>query len=388
MNFKTQIEDYKAKQSDSQFPFQYEEWRDMAKDKLNEANFDYVAAGAGSENTIHENTESFKRWRIQPRMFKDVENRDISVSILNKQLDSPVFMAPVGVQTILHEEGDLASAKAAAELDVPFVCSSVSAHSMEEIAEAMGENATKWFQLYWSKDLNIASSFLQRAEKAGYSAIVLTLDTPMVGWRERDLNHRWLPFLEGIGIANYTSDPVFRKRMTVDPEENLEAAGEQFRQIFGNTTLTWEDIDFVRKNTELPVILKGILHPHDAELALQYGVDGIVVSNHGGRQINGEIAAIDALPRIAKVIQGRMPVLMDSGIRRGDDVFKAIALGADAVLVGRPYLYGLAVGGEEGVKRVIRNLLGDFELTMGLAGVNKISEINPTFLYDSKYDDR
>src|SRR5699024_379922 len=217
------------------------------------------------------------------------------------------------------------------------------------------------------------------------SAIVLTLDTPMVGWRERDLNHRWLPFLEGIGIANYTSDPVFRKRMTVDPEEDLEAAGEQFRQIVSNTTLTWEDIDFVRKNTELPIILKGVLHPHDAELALQYGVDGVVVSNHGGRQINGEIAAIDALPRITKVIQGRMPVLMDSGIRRGDDVFKALALGADAVLVGRPYLYGLAVGGEEGVKRVIRNLLGDFELTMGLAGVDKISEINPTLLYDSKY---
>lgn len=384
MNFKTQLEDYQSKQSDSKYPFQFETWREMAKEKISEANFDYVAAGAGSENTIRENSESFQQWRIQPRVFKDISKLDTSIKILNEQIDSPVFMAPVGVQTILHEEGDLASAKAASELGVPFVCSSVSSYSMEEVAEVMGKDSTKWFQLYWSQDLEIAASFLQRAEKAGYSAIVVTLDTPMVGWRERDLNHRWLPFLEGIGIANYTSDPVFKKRLTIDPDQDIEHAGEQFRQIFGNTSLTWDNIDFVRKNTSLPIILKGILHPQDAELALQHNVDGIIVSNHGGRQINGSIASIDALPRIANVVQKKIPILMDSGIRRGDDIFKAIALGADAVLVGRPYLYGLAVGGKEGVKRVMRNITADFELTMGLSGVKKIDEINSTFLYDKR----
>ncbi|WP_018924873.1 alpha-hydroxy-acid oxidizing protein [Salsuginibacillus kocurii] len=380
MNFKTQLEDYQATQSMSKFPYSFEEWEAMAKKVLSSPNYDYVAAGAGSEDTMRENVDAFKRWRIQPRMFRDVEQRDTTTTILGTQLESPIMMAPVGVQKILHERGDLASAKAAGELGVPFVCSTVSAYSLEEIAAEVGEDTLKWFQLYWSTDEQITSSLLKRAEAAGYSAIVVTLDTPMVGWRERDLNHRWLPFLEGIGIANYISDPVFKSRMSVDPGSDLQAAGEEFRKVFGNTKLSWRDLEFVREQTSLPIILKGILHPHDAELAIHYGVDGVIVSNHGGRQVNGAISAIDALPEIAEVVQGQIPVLMDSGIRRGDDVLKALALGAEAVLVGRPYLYGLAVGGREGVKQILRNLKGDFELTMALSGVKQISEITPALI--------
>ncbi|RSL31421.1 hypothetical protein D7Z54_20465 [Salibacterium salarium] len=212
-------------------------------------------------------------------MFRDVEKRDTSVNILQKTLKSPVLMAPVGVQKILHEEGDLASAQAAGELGIPFVCSTVSAYSLEAVSEAVGENTPKWFQLYWSTDSDITASFLKRAENAGYSAIVITLDTPMVGWRERDLNHRWLPFLEGIGIANYLTDPIFRSKLSTSPEEDMTEAGETFREIFGNTSLSWNDIKFVREQTNLPIILKGILHSHDAELALHYGADGIIVSN-------------------------------------------------------------------------------------------------------------
>lgn len=380
MNFKTQVEDYSEKKVESLFPYAVEEWEALAKEKISIEKYDYISAGAGSEDTIKENLESFKRFRIVPRMFRDVRNTNLSVSILGQQFESPIFIAPVGVQKIAHPEGDLATARAAKSEGVPFIASSVSAYTMEEIAEQLGE-APRWFQLYWSNEKEITKSFLKRAENSGYSAIVITLDTAMVGWRERDLQHQWLPFLEGIGIANYTSDPVFRSMLDQSPEADITGAGLKFRDVFGDISLTWEDLKFIRENTSLPILLKGILDPRDAELALYHGVDGVIVSNHGGRQVNGSIAAIEALPRISEVIQDKIPILMDSGIRRGDDVIKALALGASAVLVGRPFIYGLAAAGEAGVKQILRNLLADFELSMSMSGIRSISEINSSILF-------
>ncbi|MFM1650535.1 alpha-hydroxy-acid oxidizing protein [Brevibacillus sp. B_LB10_24] len=382
MDYKTQVELFKSKKhrDSSSLPFSVEEWEERARELLPEQNYDYIAAGAGSGDTMNANLEAFKRWRIQPRMFCDVSRRDISVSLFGQTFASPILIPPVGAQTIAHPQGDLASAKAAASLGVPYICSTASAYSLEEIAGVMGD-AARWFQLYWSKDPELSASLLKRAEAAGYSAIVITLDTAMIGWRERDLRHGWLPFLEGIGIANYTSDPVFRSKCPCPPEEDLEAAGTVFREVFGNPSLTWKDLAFVREHTRLPILLKGILDPRDAELALHYGVDGLIVSNHGGRQVNGAIAALDALPRVAEVAAGKVPVLMDSGIRRGDDVLKALALGASAVLIGRQFLYGLAVAGEEGVRTVLRNLISDFEVTMALSGVCSAAEIDRSILF-------
>lgn len=380
MNFKTQVEDYKEMKLDSQFPYAIEEWEAKAKEKISIEKYDYIAAGAGSEDTINENLDAFKRLRIVPRMFRDVRSTDTSVSILGETFKSPVFIAPVGVQKIAHPDGDLATARAAKSVNVPFIASTVSAYSMEEIAEELGDT-TRWFQLYWSNNKELVKSLIQRAENSGYSAIVITLDTAMVGWRERDLQHRWLPFLEGVGIANYTSDPVFRSLLDKNPDEDIHAAGLKFRDVFGNTGITWRDLEFIREITTLPILLKGILDPRDAELALHHGVDGIVVSNHGGRQVNGSIATIDALPNVCEVVQGKVPVLMDSGIRRGDDVIKAIAQGASAVLVGRPFIYGLAAGGEHGVRQVLRNLLADFELSMSMSGLKSVSEIDSSILF-------
>ena len=241
-------------------------------------------------------------------------------------------------------------------------------------------NKPKWFQLYWGKDDEVTASMLQRAEQAGYSAIVITLDTPMLSWREEDLENAYLPFLQAEGIANYLSDPAFRSKLKKSPEEDVMEAVQYFLRIFSNASLTWKDLEFIRMHTKLPLLLKGILHPGDAELAMYHGVDGIIVSNHGGRQVDGAIPALDALAQISQVTQGRIPLLMDSGIRRGSDILKALALGASAVLLGRPYIYGLAVAGQKGVKEVIRNLLADFDLTMALSGRKSAADIDRSLL--------
>ena len=264
-------------------------------------------------------------------------------------------------------------------MNVPVITSSASSRSMEEIAEAMG-NKPRWFQLYWSKDDDVTASMLKRAEQAGYSAIVVTLDTTMLSWREADLENAYLPFLQGVGIANYITDPAFRSKLKKMPEEDMSEAIQYFLRIFSNASLTWKDLAFIRKNTKLPILLKGILHPKDAELAIEHGIDGIIVSNHGGRQVGGAISALDALVNISETTKDRILLLMDSGIRRGSDIIKALALGAKAVLLGRPYVYGLAVAGEKGVKQVIRNLLADFDLTMALSGIKSVSEIERSFL--------
>ncbi|MGY4690926.1 alpha-hydroxy-acid oxidizing protein [Salibacterium sp. K-3] len=378
-----QIYDHMFQRETKRYPVSYEEWEKEARLTLEDGPFDYVAGGAGTEQTVHANCRSFEKWHIVPKMLRDVSNRDISVSLFNETLQVPFLLAPIGVQSILHPEGDTATAKAASRLNVPFVTSTLSSNSMEAVA-AVSENSPKWFQLYWNEDHDINVSLVKRAEKAGYSAIVVTLDTTLVAWRERDLSNAYLPFLMGEGLGNYLSDPVFRARLEQAPEENMEEAVQEWLRIFGDTSVTWNDIAALREETHLPILVKGILDVEDAEKAVHTGVDGIIVSNHGGRQVDGAVAAIDALPGIAEAVPEEMPVLMDSGIRRGSDVLKAISLGADAVLLGRPFVYGLAAGGEEGVDQVIRNLTADIDLTLALSGRTSIDGLDRSLLYECK----
>jgi len=284
------------------------------------------------------------------------------------------------VQSIIHPEGELAVARAAAELGVPLVASTASSFTLEEIAEAGGAAAPRWFQLYWPKSDALAASFVRRAEAAGYGAIVVTLDTPLLAWRPRDLQGAYLPFLKSIGIANYLADPVFRDMLDTTPEEDPQAAVGQFVAQFSNPAATWEGIDMLRGLTDLPLVLKGINHPDDARAARERGVDGIIVSNHGGRQVDGAIAAIDALPGVVEAVGGDLAVLFDSGIRGGADVVKAMALGAGAALVGRPYLWGLALGGADGVRAVLRALLGELDLTLALSGHATPATVGPEIL--------
>jgi isopentenyl diphosphate isomerase/L-lactate dehydrogenase-like FMN-dependent dehydrogenase len=335
----------------------------------------YVFGGAGSEDTMRANEEAFRRWRIVPRMLRDVSQRDLSVTVLGTGLPAPVALAPIGVQTIVHPEGELAVARAAATVGLAMAVSTVSASPLEEIAAA--GSGPKWFQLYWPNDRELAASLLARAERAGYAAVIVTLDTFLPGWKPRDLQGAWQPFLEGVGIANYTSDPVFRARLQRPPEEDPQAAVGEFVAQFTNPRLTWEDLEFLRSRTTLPIALKGILHPDDARAAREHGVDAIVVSNHGGRQVDGAIASLDALPAIVDAVGGEIEVLLDSGVRSGADAFKALALGAGAVLIGRPYLWGLAAGGEAGVVAVLRSILAELDLTIGLSGHTHPGELEP-----------
>jgi isopentenyl diphosphate isomerase/L-lactate dehydrogenase-like FMN-dependent dehydrogenase len=339
---------------------------------------DYVAGGAGSEDTMRANEAAFRRWRIVPRMLRDVAARDLSATVLGTPVPAPVGLAPIGVQAIVHPEGELASARAAATVGLPMAVSTMSTLPMEEVAAA--GDGPKWFQLYWPTDRDLAASFLSRAEAAGYEAVIVTLDTFLPGWKPRDLQRGWQPFLQGVGIANYLSDPVFRARLDKPPEEDPQAAIGAFVGVFTNPRLTWEDLEFLRSRTTLPIALKGILHADDARAAREHGMDAVVVSNHGGRQIDGAIASLEALPAIVDAVGGELEVLVDSGVRSGADIVKALALGAEAVLVGRPYVWGLAVGGEAGVVAVMRGLLAELDLTLGLSGHTTPDQLHPGVL--------
>ncbi len=382
---------------------------DRARRVMSREAFAYVAGGAGTESTQRQNRAAFERWRIVPRVLRDVSSRDLSVRLLGDLLPAPLLLAPIGALEMAHRKADLAVARAAAAEGIPMIVSCQASQPLEACATAM-KDGLRWFQLYWNKSNEVVASLVRRAEAAGFSAIVLTLDTGLLAWRPRDLDLGYLPFLRGRGIAQYTSDPEFRGTLSrlfgapltptaapVWPRRILALAnsvrrfpgpllalvrlgtsGAQLRQFlatFGHPSLSWSDLGFLRDLTGLPLLLKGILHPDDARLAVEAGVNGIIVSNHGGRQMDGAIAALDALPAVVEAVDGRVPVLMDSGIRCGADMFKALALGAAAVALGRPYVYGLAIAGETGVSDVIRNLIAEFDLTMALAGCRNLAEV-------------
>lgn len=358
-----------------EFPISPDALEEAARAVLSPEAYDYVAGGAGSESTVRANREAFERYRLVPRMLRDVSERDMSIELFGHRYPAPVLIGPVGVQKIIHPDGELAVAQAAAALGVPFILSTVSSYPMEQVAQAAGD-APRWFQLYWSRDPNVAASFVRRAEAAGYQAIVITVDTFLLAWRDRDLSHAYLPFMQGEGLANYFTDPAFRAALAQPPEQDPGSAIMHFAQIFGNPALTWDDLAFIRQHTRLPLLLKGILHPDDAREALRRGVDGVIVSNHGGRQVDGAIAALDMLPEVVDAVEGRIPVLFDGGIRRAADVLKALALGAKAVLLGRPVMWALAIGGAEGVQTYLRNFLAELDLSLGLLGCRSIKEVN------------
>jgi isopentenyl diphosphate isomerase/L-lactate dehydrogenase-like FMN-dependent dehydrogenase len=355
-------------------PLTYAALEQRAERQLTRGAYGYVAGGAGSEDTVRANREAFRRWRIVPRMLRDVSQRDLGTTLLGTAMPAPLLLAPVGVQSIVHPEAEVAVARAAAATGVPMVLSTASSRSLEEVAEALG-GSPRWFQLYWPGDPDLAASLLGRAERAGYGAIVVTLDTWLLAWRPRDLEVAYLPFLHGEGIANYLSDPVFRAALAAPPEEDMAGAVGHFLEVFSDPSVTWAGLSFLRENTRLPIVLKGILHPDDARRAVDHGVDGILVSNHGGRQVDGAIAALDALPGVVDAVPESMPVLFDSGVRTAADAFVALALGARAVLLGRPYMWALAVGGEAGVAELLRGFLAELDLTFALSGHTRLDQL-------------
>ena len=336
--------------------------------------FWYVAGGAGSGATVEANREAFDRWRLVPRMLRDATKRSLATTVLGADLPAPVLLGPVGVQSIIHPDGELATARAAAELGVPMVMSTASSYSIEEVAEANGDG-TRWYQLYWPNDPDVCASFLSRAASAGFSTLVVTLDTWLLGWRPRDLDQSYLPFIRGTGLAVYFSDPVFRAGLEKAPEEDLMAALLRWLPMFTGTDRSWDDLPFLREHWTGPIVLKGIQHADDARRAADAGMDGVIVSNHGGRQVDGAVASLDALPSIVEAVGDRLTVLFDSGVRTGADVLKALALGAKSVLLGRPYAYGLAHGGQDGVRHVVRSLLADLDLAMALSGHRSLDEL-------------
>ncbi len=350
-----------------EWPVSPEDWEARARERLEQEPFDYVAGGAGSEATVRANREAFERRRLRPRMLTGNAERDLSVEVLGLRSPVPFLLAPVGVLSIVHPEAELGVARASRATGVPMILSSAASTSLEDVASELGD-VQRWFQLYWWGDRELAGSLVDRAGAAGYGAIVVTLDTLTLGWRDRDLRNGYLPFLSGQGLAQFFSDPLFRERLEAPPEDDLQTASLMALAAFPNLALTWADLEWLRARTGLPILVKGVLTAEDARLALDHGVDGIVVSNHGGRQVDGAVASLDALVEVRDEVGSEATVLMDSGIRRGADVLKAIALGADAVLLGRLYAYGLAVGGAAGVEAVIRQLAAEVDLTLALAG--------------------
>ena len=341
-----------------------------ARGVLSAEAFSYVVGGASTERTMAANREAFARWRIVPRMLRGITERDLSTTVLGTPMRAPVLTAPVGVLSLVHPDADVGVARAAATLGLTSVQSTASSTTLEEVATATPD-AHRWYQLYWPRDPELAESLVGRAQAAGYRAIMVTVDTWSLGWRPRDLELAHLPFLQAKGIANYLSDPVFRSRLDALPEESGQAMQKAVRtwvELFGNPALSWPDLSLLRQWTRLPILIKGICHPDDARAAVDHGVDGMVVSNHGGRQVDGARAALDCLPDVVAAVDGRVPVLLDSGIRCGADVVIALALGAQAVLLGRPWVYGLGLAGQRGVEHVLRVVLGDLDLTMALAG--------------------
>lgn len=417
---RTQSEIYRAGLSGTRprVPVDADALETAARKALSAEAFAYIAGGAGAERTVAANRAAFGRWQVWPRPLRDVSSRDLSIDFLGARRPTPLLLAPLGVMEMARADADLAVARAAASLGVPYTLSNQASFPMEQVA-ASAPDGSRLFQLYWSASDELNASLLRRAEASGCEAVVVTLDTHLLGWRTRDLDLAYLPFTRASGIAQYTSDPVFQQLVrersrgtdaaadvappvkvtpkavaagvriarkgaaltgTSSVRENLRsplprAAVETFLDVFSTPALTWDDLAKARQWTSLPIILKGIVHPDDAIRGLDAGVDGIWISNHGGRQIDQSVPTLEVLPTIAERVAGRVPIVFDSGVRQGSDVFIALALGATAVALGRPYSYGLGIAGETGVREVVRNVLAELDITLGLSGHSSIADV-------------
>ncbi len=400
-------------------PTDYAELEQRAAAAMSRRAWAYIAGGAGEGQTMRANRRALDRWAIVPRVLRDVSRRSLATELFGQALPAPLLVSPVGAGGLVARNADVSIGKAAAALGIPYILSNQGSAPMEEVAAAMDQlapGAPRWFQLYWSVDDQLVDSFLARAAAMGAGAIVVTLDTTMLGWRPQDLNLGSLPFARGEGIAQYTGDERFREivdERVADPgpgapsptpsigaiktlaaiarnapggwwrnlvDRHPRAAVETFLEIYSRPSLSWADIEGLRGRTALPIVLKGVLHPDDARQAADVGVDGIIVSNHGGRQVDGSIGSVDALVDVVDAVDGRMKILVDSGIRTGADVFKALALGADAACIGRPHMYGLALAGEAGVREVLANIAAELDLTMGLSGQVDVAALDRTAL--------
>lgn len=358
------------------FPMTYADLEAKAQAALPPGIWSYVAGGAGDELTQRANVTAFEKLGLIPRMLRASKTRDLSIELFGMTLPTPIFLAPVGVIGLCAQDGhgDIATAKAAARTGVPMIASTLTVDPLEQVAAEFGDTPGM-FQLYTPTDRDLAQSLVRRAEAAGFKAIVVTLDTWVPGWRPRDLSVSNFPQLRGHCLANYFSDPVFRALLPSPPEQDPKTAILTWISLFGNP-LTWDDLAWLRSLTDLPLVLKGICHPDDARRAKDAGVDGVYCSNHGGRQANGGIPAIEHLPEVVAAADG-LPVLFDSGVRTGADIVKALALGATAVGIGRPYPYGLALGGVDGLVHVVRSLLAEADLLMAVDGYPTIADLGP-----------
>lgn len=358
-------------QGDKPFPICFEDLEEAVAEKLPSGPYGYIRSGAGGEQSLRNNRKAFTKYSIIPRFLTDVSEPDTSIELFGKKHPTPFLFAPVGMNQMAHEQGELAVVRAAEKLGMPYIQSTVSSYSLEEVADTAPAH-TKWFQLYWSTNEEIAYSMAARAENAGFEAIVLTVDTVMLGWREEDVRNQFSPLKLGLARGNYMNDPIFTASLK---DESFESYIEGVLANIFHPTLNWENIRELKSRLRVPLLIKGILHPEDARLAIEAGVDGIIVSNHGGRQLDGVIGSLDALPAIVKAVDHRVPVLLDGGVYRGIDALKALALGAAAVCIGRPFVYGLAYDGENGVYQVMQNLYSEFKVSMGLAGQRTVADL-------------
>lgn len=363
---------------DQELPRKINEWKYFAEKNLPHATYEYIARGSGEEKTLKANRKSFDHWMIVPDVLRNTDIRDMSVTILGKVYKTPLLISPIGVQKIVHPAGELETCTAAAKFGIPFILSNAASCSIEEVADVIPASP-KWFQVYFSKNREVSLSQIKRAEVNNYEALVITVDTALLGLREYDVINEYSPLNDGLGSGNYISDPVFIKALKERGISERKDAIKFQMEIFENPTFTWQDIILLQKETSLPIFIKGVLSEKDALKAVEIGIDGLIVSNHGGRQLDHCISSLEALEDIVKVVNGKIPVLFDSGIRRGTDILKAMALGADAVLIGRPILYGL-VAGERGVTEVLKQILKELDISMSLSGISNLAHIERSLI--------
>lgn len=362
---------------------------EQAKTHLGARSFNYVAGGAGEKATMDANRLAFRQWKMIPRMLRDTTHRDLRTELFGHKLESPLLIAPIGVQTIFHHDKEDGVAGVAAEIGVPYILSTASSSSIENVAKANGDGV-RFFQLYWPQDDEITKSLLKRAKSNGFTVLLVTLDTWTLAWRPADLDNAYLPFASGIGDQTGFSDPAFRRKFTEKHKKEVEddvflASREWANEVFSGTAHTWEQLELLKKEWDGPIVLKGIQHVDDARMAVEAGMDGIVVSNHGGRQLDGAVGSLEVLPEIVDAVGDQITVLFDSGIRTGVDIIKALCLGAKGVLIGRPFVYGLAIGGKQGAKDVVRGLLADLDQSLGLGGMCTIADCNRSMIRRVQY---